>query len=280
MVKIIDTDAYFASFAPKYIKERMKGLSPKQIEERIDEIYKAFGEEKIEEFGGKTITEYYYSFSAPELVEALCRHLSDGVEPSSYLCEAIAAKDGGEEELVKMLSSDNDEAVLYAMNLLNDKNYVGSVGEYLNFILADYPDPVTELATEILSKNVKLVKDSVLEALKTVSDAKRANLAEILSYADNSEDVYEALVDEFSTYANGDDIPFYAHLLSRYGDERAIKVLTEKIESDGIDYGAFQELRCAIEALGGEYDKKKDFSADKVYRAVQKEKEERAKRFD
>lgn len=278
MIKIIDTDAYFAKFAPEYIKTRMKGLSPKQIEERIDELYKAFGEEKLEEFGGKSIKDYYMSFTADELVEALKEHLKKDVEPSSYLCEAIAAKPGGEEALVKMLSDGDDEAVLYAMNLLNDKNYTGALETYLNFILSDYTEAVTELATEILSKNADKISAAVLEALPEAPEDKKPNLAEILSFAENSDKIYEALIAEFSSHPG--EIPFYANLLSRYGDDRAIEVLTEKIESPQINYGDFQELRCAIEALGGEYNKKRDFTSDKVYQAVQKEKEERAKRFE
>ncbi len=278
MIKIIDTDAYFAKFAPEYIKTHMKGLSPKQIEERIDELYKAFGEEKLEEFGGKSIKDYYMSFNADELVNALKEHLKKDVEPSSYLCEAIAAKQGGEEELVKMLSDGDDEAVLYAMNLLNDKNYTGALNTYLNFILSDYTEAVTELATEILSKNADKVSAAVLEALPEAPEDKKANLAEILSFAENADKIYEALVAEFLSHPC--EIPFYSNLLSRYGDDRAIEVLTEKIESPKINYGDFQELRCAIEALGGEYNKKRDFTSDKVYQAVQKEKEERAKRFE
>lgn len=278
MIKIIDTDAYFAKFAPEYIRTHMKGLSPKQIEERIDELYKAFGEEKLEEFGGKSIKDYYMSYAADELVEALKEHLKKDVEPSSYLCEAIAAKQGGEEKLVKMLSDGDDETVLYAMNLLNDKNYTGALDTYLNFILSGYTEAVTELATEILSKNADKVSAAVLEALPEAPEDKKANLAEILSFAKNSDKIYEALIAEFLFHAN--EIPFYANLLSRYGDDRAIGALTEKIESPGINYGDFQELRCAIEALGGEYNKKRDFTSDKVYQAVQKEKEERAKRFE
>ena len=164
------------------------------------------------------------------------------------------------------------------MNLLNDKNYTGALDTYLNFILSDYTEAVTELATEILSKNADKVSAAVLEALPEAPEDKKANLAEILSFAENADKIYEALVAEFLSHPG--EIPFYSNLLSRYGDDRAIEVLTEKIESPQINYGDFQELRCAIEALGGEYNKKRDFTSDKVYQAVQKEKEERAKRFE
>ena len=40
--------------------------------------------------------------------------------------------------------------------------------------------------------------------------------------------------------------------------------LLSAIENEKIDYADFEELRFAIEALGGEYDKKRDFSNDSV----------------
>ena len=45
--------------------------------------------------------------------------------------------------------------------------------------------------------------------------------------------------------------------------------LLEEIEED-VGFVAFQELKYAIEALGGEYTKQRDFSADPEYIAVRK----------
>ena len=44
--------------------------------------------------------------------------------------------------------------------------------------------------------------------------------------------------------------------------------LTEVIESDKIKYSDFEELRFAIEALGGEYNKTRDFSSDSTYKKI------------
>jgi hypothetical protein len=60
-----------------------------------------------------------------------------------------------------------------------------------------------------------------------------------------------------------------ASYLAAYGDERALPLLLERIEDRSLGFVDFQELKYAIEALGGEYDEPRDFSEDKDYLAVE-----------
>lgn len=53
-----------------------------------------------------------------------------------------------------------------------------------------------------------------------------------------------------------------------YGDERALPVLLLRDRAEDIGFVAFQELKYAIEALGGEYEKERDFSADEAYKKI------------
>lgn len=55
-------------------------------------------------------------------------------------------------------------------------------------------------------------------------------------------------------------------------DEKALAALYELIEREEINYQDFQELKLAIESLGGEYEKERDFSNDKVYRKIMEQK--------
>ena len=57
--------------------------------------------------------------------------------------------------------------------------------------------------------------------------------------------------------------------LAAYGDERALPILLRKIEDRSIGFVEFQELKYAIEALGGEYNEPRDFSTDKDYLAIE-----------
>jgi hypothetical protein len=60
----------------------------------------------------------------------------------------------------------------------------------------------------------------------------------------------------------------HSSYLAAYGDERALTYLLDKIDEDGITYVEYQELKFAIEALGGTYDKERDFSGDPYYEMV------------
>ena len=88
-------------------------------------------------------------------------------------------------------------------------------------------------------------------------------MLEILSRCKTRDDrVYELLLSAFRT---GDEVPMHASYLAAYGDERALPVLLEYIDRDDINFLEFREVKYAIEALGGVYEKPRDFSADPYY---------------
>ena len=69
--------------------------------------------------------------------------------------------------------------------------------------------------------------------------------------------------------ADEEKLSLRAGYLAAYGDERALSYLLDKIEDRSLGFLAFQELKYAIEALGGEYNEPRDFSTDKDYIAVE-----------
>ena len=272
MVKIIDTDKLFTEFASDYINKNMSGLSPKEIEDRIDELFAAFADTPLTALNGKTPNTYYTVFEITDLIKALKKHVDTSIEPPVYLIDEIVKKQGGEDLLISYLASDKEELIIYAMNILSEKNCVKACDKFFDFILWDYGETITELATEFLTIYPDQVKERAIDSFKEVKKQKRGYLLEILSRVTVKDNrIFEILLNEF--ILNPDNIPLYANYLSRYGDERALPVLLTQIESDKIDYSDYQELKCAIEALGGEYNNKRDFSTDRAYLAVQKAKE-------
>ena len=92
-------------------------------------------------------------------------------------------------------------------------------------------------------------------------------MLEILSRVKEKEDKYfDALMQAFRA---GENLPMKASYLAAYNDERALPALMERIEDRTIGFVEFQELKYAIEALGGEYNEPRDFSEDKDYLAVE-----------
>ncbi|MBO7187491.1 MAG: hypothetical protein J6V68_03745 [Clostridia bacterium] len=266
MIKIIDTDKLFQQFATEYVKKNAVNLTAEEIEENIELIFTAFANTTFSELDGLSPVKYYDSFSADELALALIEHLNSGIAPSAYLCESLAEKEGGEEIIAGLLNENDEEKISYAINLLNDKGSKNYLDKYLDFILNSTYSSVVELSTEALISNAEMVKERVLNAYGIAKLDRKINLVEILSYVKDDERAFKILIDEFN--ANPDKMMIYASYLSRYGDERAIEVLTLAISSDKIDYADYQELKCAIESLGGEVDIKKDFSKDKAFLSV------------
>ena len=82
-----------------------------------------------------------------------------------------------------------------------------------------------------------------------------------------SDDVFEILLKAF--LQDEEKIRLRAGYLAAYGDERALPYLLNKIEDRSLGFVDFQELKYAIEALGGEYNEPRDFSSDKDYVAVE-----------
>ena len=110
------------------------------------------------------------------------------------------------------------------------------------------------------------VKEEVISQFKECSQEVKAYLTQILSYTQKDDRVFDILVAEFAK--NQDNIPLYAGYLAKFGDERALPFLLTAIENEKINYFDFEELRFAIEALGGTYDKKRDFTSDKIYKKI------------
>lgn len=271
MIDLVDIDAIFEARLRKYMEEHAGEYSEDAWEEKIAELYEAFGSERLAELGGKSPEKYYAGEDGAALVGLLARHVREGVAVSDYLCETIMDADGAEEPLISLLGEAEEELVFYAMNLLKDMGSVKPLGQYLDFLL----DPSVgrdrkELCTEILCEYPERVKESILEKYEGASEESRSSLLDILSHAQKDDRILRLLTDALLSHA--EEIPLYAAFVRRYGDEKALSALYELIEREEINYQDFQELKLAIESLGGEYEKERDFSNEKVYRKIMEQK--------
>ena len=267
MIKIIDIDALFDKYISDYVYTSIGKVKPEEIENKIPELYVSFGDTKLKDLDGKTPNEYYRSFSGQELIDCLKKQLESGVSVSDFLCEAITSNPENESALINAISSDTEEEfTVYVMNMLSDMGSLGVAKRYMEFILWDYSETIRELATERLSNLADTVKEEILAQFNEVDDVKKACLTEILSNASKDDRVFELLINEF--LRNATQVPLYANYLAKYGDERALPFLLTAIENEKISYADFEELRFAIEALGGEYNKSRDFSLGKTYKKI------------
>ena len=266
MIKVIDVDKLFEKYISDYVYKNIGKVKPEEIENEIPNLYVKFGDQKLKELDDKTPQEYYRSFSAEQLIDCLKNHLEKGVEVSDFLCEALSVKEN-EDALVKALSNDEDEEfTLYIMNMLSDVKSEKCLDRYLQFICWDYSESIKELATEHLREYSDKVKEQVLNCFYNSEEKVKEYLTEILAGCSQDDMVFNILIEQFEN--NQKNLPLYANYLAKYGDERALPLLMQTIEQEKLSYADFEELRFAIEALGGEYNKVRDFSSDKSYKKI------------
>ena len=267
MAKILDVDALFDKYIESYVYSNIGKVKPEEIENRIPELYVEFGDKALEELDGKTPNTYYKDFPGEELLDCLKAHLSGNVPVSDFLCEAITGNPNNEDVLVNALKGEeSEEFLLYVMNMLGDMQSVKPAKRYLEFIVWDFSETIREVATECLTDMAELVKEDILAQFNDVDEVRKACLTDVLSNCKNDDRVFDILISEFEKHQ--DNIPLYSAYLGKFGDNRALPYLMETIERENLTYADFEELRFAIEALGGEYTKERDFSKDKSFKKI------------
>ena len=265
--KVIDLDGLFDEYIKDYVYKNVGKVKPEEIENEISKLYVKFGDEKLKELGGKTPNQFYAELTAEENVNLLLSHVETSTPVSDFLLESLMKSDS-EGALIKALNeSENEEFLCYLINLLNDKNSSIAFNRYLEFVLYDYPENLRELATESLYPFADKVATRIIEEFSNLKEDKKECVLDILSHAKEKKDqIFDILISSFVKYPK--KTALYAGFLARYGDERALTFLYGKIEEEKISYADFEELRFAIESLGGEYNKEKDFSNDKFYKII------------
>lgn len=268
-MKLVDFDGLFDEKLTVYMEENKGKYTETQWEDVIAKLYKKFGDTYVAKVKC-TPKEYYEKMTDEELVETLCAHLEEEVPVSEFLCSEIERRDVAQ-MLAPMLKSGNSEKATYAFNLIgDDKHAYTTYFELLQDSSTD--EELKSDITDIFKENADEVKQEALTLYK--AGVATESMLEILSRVKiKEEEIYLILLGAFLTYTN---IPMHASYLASYGDERALTPLLEKIEDRNIGFVAFQELKYAIEALGGVYDEPRDFSEDKDYLAIESEAMQRA----
>ncbi|MDE6790382.1 MAG: hypothetical protein K2J61_01540, partial [Clostridia bacterium] len=228
-------------------------------EDIIPKMYARFGDTVIKSLG-KSPNQYYADMDDGQLVAQLRAHLKQGVAVSEFLCNAIEGRKP-EKLLIPLLSGTEDE-IAYALNLLGASRE--ALPEYMRLLTTSESEDVRNTCVDNVKEFADDVKEQALDFYK--KGVQREYMLEILSRCVIRDDeIFNILIKEFRT---GDDVPMHASYLAAYGDERALEYLLDKIDEEGITFIEYQELKYAIESLGGSYEKERDFSNDPYYQAI------------
>lgn len=260
-MKLYDFDGMFDEKLGEYVTGNADKHTESEWENIIPALYKKFGDTFIKSVGD-TPNGFYAKMTDAELVTALKTHLKKGVPVSEYLCNAIE-KRNAPELLLPLLHGSGSEAE-YAVNLLGAADE--AIPEYMRIIASDAASPdLKDSCTDFVKEKADLAVKQAVENYK--NGVEREYMLEIMSRSViRSDEVFEILLNEFRT--DPDNVPMHASYLAAYGDERALEYLLGKIDEDGISFVEYRELKFAIEALGGEYNKERDFSSDPYFSLI------------
>lgn len=259
--KLYDFDGMFDSRLSEYMAENAGKYTEKQWEVKIPKLYQKFGDAYLKCIDN-TPRGYYRAMSDAELVETLSRHIEEGVPVSDYLCCEIEERNCPD-ELVALLNQGNDRILTLAVNLAggNPKAF----DAYFAIVTGNFDGEIKDAAVEQLKSGADYAKERALACYEQGKE--RELMLEILSRClERDERVFEILLREFRLAE--DNLPMRASYLAAYGDERALPVLMEAIDDESINFLEFQELKYAIEALGGEYTRERDFSEDQYFQEI------------
>lgn len=260
-MKLYDFDGMFDEKLNKYISENAGKYTESEWEDMIPKLYRKFGDTKIKALG-MTPREFYAAMSEDELISSLRQHLKQNVPVSEFLCGAIESR-GLTERLMPLLDGTEGERE-YAMNLIGSDER--AIPKYMRMLVESGDEDMKNRCVDFIKEKADLAAKEALENYK--KGVEREYMLEILSRSVvRDEEIFKILIGEF--LADPENIPMHASYLAAYGDERALPYLLEKIDEEGITFVEYQELKFAIEALGGEYTKERDFSNDPYYAIIQ-----------
>ena len=261
-MKWIDFDGLFDEKLAQYMSENKNKHTEREWENVIPKLYKKFGDTFIAKIGC-TPKQYYARMSNEELVSTLKGHLENDVPVPEFLCAEIEERKDAT-PLLTLLDTEDAQTASYAINLIGDDARAFTI--YFNILTKNaFNEEIRSDICDILRLHADEIKAQAIDVYK--SGVATEYMLEILSRAKvRDEEIYQILIKAFW---DADNSALTAGYLAAYGDERALSDLLRRIEDRTIGFVEFQELKYAIEALGGEYKEPRDFSLDKDYIAVE-----------
>ena len=261
-MKLIDFDEKFNKKVAEMLEKHAGEHTEEEWEDAIAKAYEKFGDTYMGAIG-MTPRQYFEKMTDSGLVETLKEYILQDVPVPDILCGELE-KRGASEPLLALLHETDEELVHYALNLIgSDPRALPRYAEMLSE--EEYDEHIKDALADLLKESADEAKERILPLVKTES---KPYALEILSRCKQKDDrVFEALLSAFRM-GEEEEVPLYAGYLAAYGDERALPALQEHIAREDIDFVTFQELKFAIEALGGEYTAQRDFSEDESYRKI------------
>ncbi len=271
-MKLIDFETLFESKLSQYMRENAGKYTEEQWEKLIPKLYQRFGDTLIKA-AGATPRAFFEKMSDEELASYLSACVREGISVSDFLVRELEKRECPD-ELSALVDGDSEELSLAVLNAAGESLKAGEL--CFSVLTGEFPPSVKDAAADKLRS---LSLEPFLEKAIACYREKRGGeyLLELLSSGEVKDDrIFDILMDALRSAGERTDV--VAGYVARYGDERALETLLELIDREETGFVAYRELLCAIEALGGHYEKKRDFSLDKDFQRIKEDSEKENKK--
>ena len=272
-MKCINFDRAFERYMAEWIKENSEKYKDDMdvIEDMMPDVYLEFLKKPADFLDGVAPQDYFEQFdNADMLVNWLCDYIAQGVPVPDLLLERVTALgDPAEKSLLALVARDDlpEETQMTAISLLREMESKAPMQRYIDYIASlEEPSDKGDLCAEALMSMGESVVEPILATLSGAGQTGRDIFADVLSNYPGDERIYELMIERFVT--RDERRALFASYLAKLGDERAIPMLKEAVQSPDINYLDYVEVVNAIEALGGERPPEREFSGDPYYESL------------
>lgn len=273
-MKIYDFDEKFAEYARRWIALH-PGLKPEQVEESYNEIMRAWLNAPATWLGGATPGSYFERYDDPKdlmkLLEEYDKRDMDLPEP--LYARIVSLEEACVPRLMQTVQNrDRSDALrASALAMLRDIGSPTPRELYVDLIANarddDFEIELCEMALEALKDLYDpAVVDELLARYEGAISHAQLVILDLCAKFPRDERVLNLCLKRLRE--DPDSREMIAALLGEIGDPSAIGSLREMLESAELSYGAYLEIRNAIEMLGEDAGPERDFTGDPDYEAL------------
>ena len=274
-MKCINFDRAFEKYMGAWVKENSEKYKDNMdvIENMMPDVYMEFLQKPADFLDGTAPQDYFEQFDdADMLVGWLCQYIHEGVPVPDLLLDRITELGAAaEKSLMELLEREDtpEEAQMTVISLLREMESKEPMSMYIDWIAElEEPSDKGDLCAEALLSMGCEVVEPVLGALARAGQAGRDIFADILSNYPGDDRIYELLKERFVT--RDDRRALFASYLAKFGDDRAIPMLTQAAQDSDVKYLEYVEIVNAIETLGGERPPEREFAGDPYYESLRR----------
>lgn len=266
-MKVIDFDGLFDEYVSEFLSKIAGKYSAEEVEDIQPKLFEKFSNLKIKNIGGLTPSEYYNS-QKDRLIEILKEHVKRDIPVNGFLQNAIVEHVSAE-VLIDNLNENFDEIyIAEIVNLLYLKNCKSHFNRLIDLLFnKKLGDELKNLILDILCENANLIASEICS--RPIEEDFLLFAGEILSCVTEQTDQVVSKFEEIFLSDKKHVFEFCSFII-KFNNDKLLPALYQVIEKD-VSYAEFKELKIAIEWLGGNYEKERDFSFDKTYKLLKGE---------